>query len=49
MNEVHGVCIANDMNAALSLIHRLDALCRDSIFADYDLHPSPSRQDREYF
>ena len=48
MNEVHGACMAKDMNAALSLIRRLDALCRDGIFADYDLRPSPLRRVRNY-
>ncbi|CZR50175.1 uncharacterized protein PAC_00047 [Phialocephala subalpina] len=30
-------------------IGRLDALCRDGIFADYDLRPSPLQQVRNYF
>ena len=49
MNEVHGACMAKDMNAALSLIDRLDALCRDGIFAEYDLQPSPLQLVRNYF
>lgn len=49
MNEVHRACMAKDMNAALSLIDRLDALCRDGIFAKYNLRPSPLQQVRNYF
>jgi hypothetical protein len=49
MNEVHGACMAKDTNAALSLIQRLDGLCRDGIFADYDLRPSPLRRIRDHF
>lgn len=41
MNKVHGAYMVNDTNAALSLLHRLDAICRDGIFADHGLHPSP--------
>ncbi|KAN0095965.1 hypothetical protein V8E51_014770 [Hyaloscypha variabilis] len=49
MNEVHAACMAKDTNAALSLIQRLDGLCRDGIFADYDLRPSPLRRIRDQF
>jgi hypothetical protein len=49
MIEVHGACMAKDMNAALSLIYRLEGLCRDGIFAEHDLRPSPLQQVRNYF
>lgn len=49
MNEVHGACMAKDINAALSLIHRLDAICKDGIFADYELRPSPLQRVINYF
>ncbi|KFY23527.1 hypothetical protein V493_05810 [Pseudogymnoascus sp. VKM F-4281 (FW-2241)] len=41
MNKVHGAYMVNDTNAALSLLHRLDAICRDGVFAGHGLHPSP--------
>ncbi|OBT52512.1 hypothetical protein VE04_08524 [Pseudogymnoascus sp. 24MN13] len=41
MNEVHGAYMANHTNTALSLLHRLDAICRGGIFADHGLHASP--------
>jgi hypothetical protein len=49
MNEVHGAYMAKDINATLSLMHKLDAICKDGIFADYGLRPSPLRRVINYF
>ncbi|KAG4414211.1 hypothetical protein IFR04_012658 [Cadophora malorum] len=41
MNDLHGACMSNNIAATVPLIQKLEALCKDGIFVDYELHPSP--------